>query len=51
MLLAQPGCFIPESAAEIRTPKGNQPVRIEKRIESTPSVEVFRFQLEVPGPQ
>jgi hypothetical protein len=51
MLLAQPGCFIPESAAEIRTPKGSQPVHIEKRIESTPSVEVFRFQLEAHGPQ
>jgi hypothetical protein len=37
MLLAQPGCFIPDSNAEIRTPKGNQPVRIEKRVESTPA--------------
>lgn len=46
MLLAQPGCFTPDSAAEIRTPKGNQPVRIDKRMESTPSVEVFRFHME-----
>lgn len=46
MLLAQSGCFVPESNAEIRTPKGNQPVRIDKRVESTPSVELFRFQME-----
>ena len=45
MLLAQPGCFVPDSEAEIRTPKGNQSVRIDKRMESTPSVEVFRFQM------
>ena len=46
LLLAQPGCFAPESAAEIRTPKGNQPVRVDKRLESTPSVELFRFHIE-----
>lgn len=46
MLMAQPGCFIPDSGAEIRTPKGNQPVRIDKRLESTPSVELFRFHIE-----
>lgn len=46
LLLAQPGCFAPESAAEIRTPKGNQPVHIDKRLESTPSVELFRFHLD-----
>jgi len=46
LLMAQPGCFVPESAAEIRTPKGNQPVRIDKRMESTPSVELYRFHIE-----
>lgn len=44
-LLAQPGCFAPDIAAEIHTPKGNQMVQIEKRIESTPSIELFRFQM------
>jgi hypothetical protein len=44
--MAQPGCFIPDSVAEIRTPKGNQPVRIDRRLESTPSVELFRFHIE-----
>ena len=46
MLLAQPGCFLPSTMAEIHTPKGSQPVRIENRTESTPSVELFLFQLE-----
>jgi len=45
MLLAQPGCFIPDIPAEINTPKGNQLVQIEKRIEATPSIELFRFQM------
>ncbi len=46
MLMAQPGCFVPDSDAEIRTPKGSQPVRIDKRLESTPSIETFRFRIE-----
>lgn len=46
LLMAQPGCFIPDSVAEIRTPKGSQPVRIDRRLESTPSVELFRFHIE-----
>jgi hypothetical protein len=44
-LLAQPGCFTPDIPAEISTPNGNQLVQIEKRIESTPSIELFRFQM------
>jgi hypothetical protein len=50
MLLAQPGCFTPESSAEIRTPRGNQPVRIDKRMESTPSMEIYRFLMQNPAP-
>jgi len=46
MLLAQPGCFEAESDAEIRTPKGARPVRIDKRLDSTPSVDLFRFQMD-----
>ena len=49
MLVAQPGCFIPDINAEINTPKGNQLVRIDKRLESTPSVELFRFRIETPA--
>jgi cyclic-di-GMP-binding protein len=45
MLLAQPGCFVPDSPAEILTPKDKQPVSIEKRMESTPSVEIYRFHM------
>jgi hypothetical protein len=36
---------VPDIPAEIHTPKGNQLVQIEKRIESTPSIELFRFQM------
>jgi len=46
MLLAQPGCFEQESDAEIQTPKGRRPVRIDKRLESTPSIDLFRFQMD-----
>lgn len=49
MLLAQPGCFAPDIPAEINTPQGNQLVQIEKRIESTPSIELFRFQMHSLG--
>ncbi len=45
MLLSQPGCFAPDIPAEIHTPKGNQLVQIEKRIEATPSIDLFRFQM------
>ncbi len=49
MLVAQPGCFAPDIPAEINTPKGIQLVQIEKRIEATPSVELFRFQVHSLG--
>lgn len=45
MLLAQPGSFEPDSEVELRTPKGAQAVRIDKRLESTPSMDLFRFQM------
>ena len=48
MLLAQPGCFSPDIPAEIYTPKGNQLVQIEKRIEATPSIDLFRYQMHSP---
>lgn len=49
MLLAQPGCFAPDIPAEINTPKGVQLVQIEKRVEATPSIELFRFQMHSLG--
>jgi hypothetical protein len=49
MLLAQPGCFAPDIPAEIQTPTGIQLVQIEKRLESTPSIELFRFQMHSHG--
>lgn len=49
MLLSQPGCFAPDIPAEINTPQGNQLVQIEKRIEATPSIELFRFQMHSVG--
>jgi hypothetical protein len=49
MLLAQPGCFTPDIPAEINTPKGTQLVQIEKRVEATPSIELFRFQMHSLG--
>lgn len=45
MLLALPACFTPNLAADIRTPQGNQAIHIEKRLESTSSTELFRFQM------
>ncbi len=48
MLLAQPGSFSPESVTDIRTPKGSQTLRVGKRLESTPSVELFRFHMDQP---
>jgi len=49
MLLSQPGCFAPDIPAEINTPQGAQLVQIEKRIEATPSIELFRFQMHSLG--
>lgn len=49
MLLSQPGCFAPDIPAEINTPQGARLVQIEKRIEATPSIELFRFQMHSLG--
>ncbi len=43
MLLAPPGSLEPEHPIEVRTQSGGMAVRIEKRLEYTPSVEVFRI--------
>jgi cyclic-di-GMP-binding protein len=50
MLLAQPGCFMPDIPAEISSGTGGaQLVQIEKRMEATPSIELFRFQMHSLG--
>ncbi len=46
MLLSLPSAFAPEVTAEARTPQGKHTIRIEKRLESTPNVDVYRFQME-----
>ncbi len=44
MLLALPGCFIPNQVVDIKTEKGSgNSLNIEKRLEATSSTEVFRF--------
>lgn len=49
LLLALPGCFVPNQAADIRTPQGNQSIQIDKLLESTSSTELFRFLDEGAG--
>lgn len=49
LLMAQPGCFLPESEVEMRAPRATLAARIGKRIEATPSIEIFRFQPETPA--
>ncbi len=45
MLLALPGCFSPENVLEIRSEKGRHLLRLEARVDSTPYLEQYRFQL------
>ncbi len=46
MLLSLPSAFAPEVLAEVRTSGGKHTIKVEKRLESTPSVDVYRFQME-----
>jgi hypothetical protein len=50
MLLALPSSFGPDVAAEVRTAQGKHTIKVEKRLESTPSVDVYRFQMEALAP-
>ena len=50
MLLSLPSAFGPDISAEVRTVRGKQTIKVDKRLESTPSVDVYRFQMEHPAP-
>jgi hypothetical protein len=50
MLLALPSAFGPDVLAEVRMAQGKHTIKVEKRLESTPSVDVYRFQMEEPVP-
>jgi hypothetical protein len=43
MLLVPPGSIEPESPIDVRSNAGQVPIRVEKRLEYTPNVEVFRI--------
>jgi hypothetical protein len=45
MLLALPGCFGAENMLEIRSAKGRHQLRLEARVDATPYLEQYRFQL------
>ncbi|MBI5330364.1 MAG: hypothetical protein HZB71_07105 [Betaproteobacteria bacterium] len=45
MLLSLPGCFAPENQLEIRSDKGRHQLRLESRMDSTPHLEQYRFQI------
>ena len=42
--------FTREVAAEVRTAKGKHLILVEKRLESTPSVDIYRFQMNEGAP-
>jgi len=46
MLLSLPSAFAPDITAEARTARGKHTIKVEKRLESTPSVDVYRFHME-----
>ena len=50
MLAALPGCFGPEMEVDIHTPKGIQSMYLDKRLESSPSMDLLRFSLETQAP-
>ena len=50
MLLSLPSAFAPDISAETQTAQGKHTVKVEKRLESTPSVDVYRLQLGVAVP-
>lgn len=46
MLLSMPSAFGPDTMAEVRTARGMHAIKVEKRLESTPSVDIYRFQMD-----
>lgn len=49
MLLGLPGCFAPEAVLEIRSAKGHHQLHLDARIDSTPYLEQYRFQVVTAG--
>lgn len=49
MLLSMPSAFAQDVMAEARTPRGSQMIKVEKRLESTPSIDIYRFQMAASG--
>lgn len=45
MLLAPPGSIEPEAPIDVRSNAGEIAIRVEKRLECTPNVEVFRISV------
>lgn len=45
MLLSLPGAFVPGVTIESRTEYGKTMIQVDTRMESTPSVDLYRFQL------
>lgn len=50
MLAALPGCFGPDLAVDVRTPKGHQTMLLDKRLESSPSLDLLCFKMETEVP-
>jgi hypothetical protein len=52
MLAALPGCFAPELEVEVRFTKGTKTMHLDKRLESSPNLDLLRFhaETEVPAP-
>lgn len=46
MLLSLPSTFSPNVRAEVRSTRGKQTIKVDARMESTPSVDIYRFQME-----
>jgi len=46
MLLSLPSAFAPDVLAEVRTAEGKHTIKVDARLESTPSVDLYRFQMQ-----
>lgn len=46
MLAALPGCFSPNLDVEVSLPKGPQAMHLDKRLESSPSLDLLRFHTD-----
>lgn len=46
MLAALPGCFAPDLEVDVGLPKGSKSMRLDKRLESSPNLDLLRFHTE-----